>query len=130
MPWCDQVSFLQSRLGAGGQRRVESRLLEEDIARAYEKTADYVRSQAAEGRSVRDEARAYLLKGELTAPVCRRAPRFAACGPRQSFAGHADGDERAPLRIVGLGSRVSPHICAAQRPARGAPAEVVAERAR
>lgn len=43
------------QVGGRGQWRVESRLLEEYIARAYEKTADYVRAQAAEGR-VRDEA--------------------------------------------------------------------------
>jgi excisionase family DNA binding protein len=43
------------QVGGRGQWRVESRLLEEYIARAYEKTAEYVRSQAGEGRA-RDEA--------------------------------------------------------------------------
>lgn len=39
------------QVGGRGQWRVESRLLEEYIARAYEKTAEYVRAQAGEGSS-------------------------------------------------------------------------------
>ena len=43
------------QVGGRGQWRVESRLLEEYISRGYEKTAEYVRAQSAEGRSVPDE---------------------------------------------------------------------------
>ena len=43
------------QVGGRGQWRVESRLLEEYISRGYEKTAEYVRAQSAEGRSVTDE---------------------------------------------------------------------------
>jgi excisionase family DNA binding protein len=38
------------QVGGRGQWRVESRLLEEYITRGYEKTAEYVRAQSAEGR--------------------------------------------------------------------------------
>ncbi|SDL85555.1 hypothetical protein SAMN04487913_11613 [Arthrobacter sp. ok362] len=43
------------QIGGRGQWRVESRLLEEYISRGYEKTAEYVRAQSAEGRPVPDE---------------------------------------------------------------------------
>jgi excisionase family DNA binding protein len=43
------------QVGGRGQWRVEARLLEEYISRGYEKTAEYVRAQSAEGRSVPDE---------------------------------------------------------------------------
>lgn len=43
------------QVGGRGQWRVESRLLEEYISRGYERTAEYVRAQSAEGHSAKDE---------------------------------------------------------------------------
>lgn len=43
------------QVGGRGQWRIESRILEEYIARAYEKTAAFVRSQTGEGPA-QDEA--------------------------------------------------------------------------
>ena len=44
------------QVGGRGQWRVESRLLEEYISRGYEKTAEYIRAQSAEGRAVPDDS--------------------------------------------------------------------------